>query len=207
MSTHPSRRRQACGGRPVSAGGSDASSDRGAPPRGRASRGRPRAGAHTTAEYGAAPSAAPATRERAHSRRSQMGSAALVAEGMCSRVDGYTSLTVLRSAIGAYVSWAAVDSLIGVGITAGHSSSFVTPAGRSCDPSSTAQNRRPRTTRNLPPGRRGPRRRELLVPALVGDLPHRGEDQVASGYNPSPEVRSRRGSSCSNSSRGGIPQV
>jgi cation diffusion facilitator family transporter len=47
----------------------------------------------------------------------EIGSAALVADGYHSRVDGFTSLAVLVSAIAAYLGWPVVDAIVGIGIT------------------------------------------------------------------------------------------
>ena len=47
----------------------------------------------------------------------EIGSAALVADGMHSRVDGFTSLAVLVSAVAAFFGWGIVDAVIGVAIT------------------------------------------------------------------------------------------
>ncbi|MEE8440785.1 MAG: cation diffusion facilitator family transporter [Spirochaetia bacterium] len=47
----------------------------------------------------------------------QIGSAALVADGMHSRVDGFTSLAVLFSAVAALLGWSIADAIIGLCIT------------------------------------------------------------------------------------------
>jgi len=47
----------------------------------------------------------------------EIGSAALVADGMHARVDGYTSLAVLVGVIGAYLGYPLVDPIIGILIT------------------------------------------------------------------------------------------
>lgn len=47
----------------------------------------------------------------------EIGSAALVADGMHSRVDGFTSLAVLVSAVAAMLGIYIVDAIIGIGIT------------------------------------------------------------------------------------------
>jgi cation diffusion facilitator family transporter len=47
----------------------------------------------------------------------EIGSAALVADGMHARVDGYTSLAVLAGAIGAWCGFPIIDPIVGVLIT------------------------------------------------------------------------------------------
>ncbi|WP_405639529.1 cation diffusion facilitator family transporter [Streptomyces uncialis] len=48
----------------------------------------------------------------------EIGSAALVADGLHARTDGYTSLAVLLSAGGAALGWGLADPLVGLAITA-----------------------------------------------------------------------------------------
>lgn len=47
----------------------------------------------------------------------EIGSAALIADGQHSRVDGFTSLAVLIGVIGAWLGYPLVDPIVGVGIT------------------------------------------------------------------------------------------
>ncbi|MER6617587.1 cation diffusion facilitator family transporter [Streptomyces xantholiticus] len=48
----------------------------------------------------------------------QIGSAALVADGLHARTDGFTSLAVLLSASGAAIGWRLADPIVGLAITA-----------------------------------------------------------------------------------------
>src|SRR5262249_31091097 len=48
----------------------------------------------------------------------QIGSAALVADGLHARADGYTSLAVLLGAGGAAIGWQWADPVVGLGISA-----------------------------------------------------------------------------------------
>jgi len=47
----------------------------------------------------------------------EIGSAALVADGLHSRVDGFTSLAVLAGVVGVWAGWPIVDPLVGIAIT------------------------------------------------------------------------------------------
>ncbi|GGQ20997.1 hypothetical protein GCM10010279_30920 [Streptomyces mutabilis] len=48
----------------------------------------------------------------------EIGSAALVADGLHARTDGFTSLAVLLSAAGAALGWRLADPVVGLAITA-----------------------------------------------------------------------------------------
>lgn len=47
----------------------------------------------------------------------EIGSAALIADGQHSRVDGFTSLAVLIGVVGAWIGWPILDPLVGIAIT------------------------------------------------------------------------------------------
>ena len=47
----------------------------------------------------------------------EIGSAALIADGQHSRVDGFTSLSVLIGVIGTWLGYPLVDPIVGIGIT------------------------------------------------------------------------------------------
>lgn len=47
----------------------------------------------------------------------EIGSAALIADGQHSRVDGFTSLAVLIGVVGAWMGWPILDPLVGIAIT------------------------------------------------------------------------------------------